>query len=539
MSDRQGSLLRAGHTRRDVIRYGVAGGASLVAGGALAACGGGSVSATTSGTSSTPSGPPKRGGVLRVGFISGGSTETLDPWVFSATNDYCRIINLYDTLYVFDDNLDVLPALVESGEANSDSTQWTFRLRDGVSFHDGSTLSADDVIYNFREWVNPNAIFYGQVGFQVDPKQITKVDERTVRVGLKSGNARFDRDLAFLFGSIKSRNQKKHGPPIGTGPFKYKSFTPGKQSVFDRFPNYWHSGQPYVDQLLVNSSFTDENARANALRSGAIDVLPVMPFPLVASLKSGSTTVLQAQSGAFQNFYMRVDAAPFNDVRVRQAMRLLVDRQQLVQAVYAGYGNVSNDVPGRYDPLYNEGLKRERDVEQAKSLLKQAGKQNLSVTLQTSTAITGLEQAATLFKQQALDAGVHVNIAQLDPSAYFSTDYGKLVFAQTVYYPVPSMDFVWTASFASTDVVNETHFFKAPGYQKMLQWLREARATSDQNRAREIWNELQQQQFDEGGYINWGTNDLVDGLSTRINGLTPSKYLNASGFNFRKAWIAT
>jgi peptide/nickel transport system substrate-binding protein len=485
------------------------------------------------------SGPAKRGGVLRVGFISGGSTETLDPWVFSATNDYCRIINLYDTLYVYDDNLNVQPALVESGEPNGDQTQWTFRLRDGVTFHDGSALSADDVIYNFREWVNPNAIFYGQVGFQVNPKQITKVDEHTVRVGLLAANAQFPRDLAFLFGSIKSRNEKKGGPPIGTGPFKYVSFTPGKQSVFDRNPNYWRAGEPYVDQLLVNSSFTDENARANALRSGAIDVLPVMPFPLVASMQSGGTTVLRAKSGAFQNFYMRVDVAPFNDVRVRQAMRFLVDREQMVEAVYAGYGGVSNDVPGRYDPLYDESLTRSRDVEQAKSLLKQAGRENLTVTLQTSTAITGLEQAATLFKQQALDAGVHVNLAQVDPSAYFSTDYGKLVFAQTVYYPVPSMDFVWTASFASTDVVNETHFFKAPGYQQMLKWLSEARATADPNKAGEIWHQLQLQQFNEGGYLNWGTNDLVDALSTKVMGLTPSKYLNASSFNFRKAWLNT
>ena len=164
---------------------------------------------------------------------------------------------------------------------------------------------------------------------------------------------------------------------------------------------------------------------------------------------------------------------------------------------------------------------------------------NLTVTLQTSTAITGLEQAATLFKQQALDAGVHVNLAQVDPSAYFSTDYGKLVFAQTVDYPVPSMDFVWTASFASTDVVNETHFFKAPGYQQMLKWLSEARATADPNKAGEIWHQLQLQQFNEGGYLNWGTNDLVDALSTKVMGLTPSKYLNASSFNFRKAWLNT
>jgi peptide/nickel transport system substrate-binding protein len=250
--------------------------------------------------------------------------------------------------------------------------------------------------------------------------------------------------------------------------------------------------------------------------------------------------VLQSKSGAFQNFYMRLDAPPFNDVRVRQALRLLVDRQKMVDVVYAGHGKVSNDVPGRYDPLYNEGLKRERDVEQARALLKRAGQENLAVKLQTSTAITGLVEAATLFQEQAREAGVKVNIARVDPAAYFdpTTNYGKMPFAQTVYFPVPSMAFVWGSSFETSGPSNETHTYAWPGSDKLRRLLRELRQTSDENRLRELWNELQLQQFNEGGYINWGTNDLVDGLSTKVKGLTPSMYLNASGFNFRKAWIA-
>ena len=282
----------------------------------------------------------------------------------------------------------------------------------------------------------------------------------------------------------------------------------------------------------------------NALRSGAIDVLPLAPFTLAASLQGGTTTLLRSPSGAFSvNLYMRVDVPPFDDVRVRQAMRLLVDRKQMVEIVYGGYGEVSNDVPGQNTPLWNPALTRERDVEQARALLKQAGMANPAVTLQTSTALTGLEQAATLFKQQALDAGVRVNIAQVDPAVYFGAPpsglYTVMHFAETAYYPVPSMEFVWTASFQPKSYPNETRFYNAPGYGKMVSLLQQARATADEGKLQDIWNELQLQQFDDGGYINFGVNDLVDALSTRVKGLTPSKYLNASGFNFRKAWLAT
>ena len=312
--------------------------------------------------------------------------------------------------------------------------------------------------------------------------------------------------------------------------------------MFDANREYWREGEPFVDQMIMDSSFTDENALANALRSGAIDVLPLAPFALAGSLQGGSTTLLRSVSGAFSvNLYMRVDAAPFDDVRVRQAMRLLVDRPQMVKVVFGGYGEVSNDVPGQNTPLWNPALKRERDVEQARSLLKQAGRENLTVKLQTSTALTGLQQAATLFKQQALDAGVRVDIAQVDSAAYFAPPpsglYTVMHFAETAYYPVPSMRFVWTASFAPKGYPNETRFYTAPGYEKMLGWLKEVRATADESKLQEIWNELQRQQFDEGGYINFGVNELVDALSTRVKGLTPSKYLNASAFNFRKAWL--
>src|SRR5207247_2068489 len=108
------------------------------------------------------------------------------------------------------------------------------------------------------------------------------------------------------------------------------------------------------------------------------------------------------------------------------------------------------------------------------------------------------------FKAQARDAGVTVNFKQIDPSTYW-TDYGKWTFAQTLYYPVPSMETVWTASFISTGTVNETHWDNSPNFARTRSLVYEAKATSDDSKLTEIWQELQKQQFDSGGYINFGT----------------------------------
>ncbi len=525
--------IHSGLSRRDLVRFGLAGTVAVGVGGLLGAC-------STSRSQSTPTGSPRKGGTLTVGVISGGQSETLDPWKAFSTADTARVINLYDQLFECDEDLNVHPALADSAEANANRTGWTIRLRKDVTFHDGSALTADDLVFNVRAWTDPNSLFNQQTGHQIDPKRIRKVDDHTVRIGLRDPNARFEQDLTHYWGAIKSRNEKPGGNPIGTGPFRHSSFQPGSRSEFVRFENHWRDDPVYLDQLVVDSTFTNENARANAINSGQIDVAPALSYGVARTVVADRAHLLRAKSGQFQNFYMRIDSAPFSDVRVRQALRLLVDRQALVDVVFAGYGSVSNDVPGRYAQFYDESLVRERDIDQARSLLKQAGQDGLTVTLQTSAYVEGLVQAATLLKQQAKEAGVNIVVRQIDPAVYFdpSTSYGKMSFAQTYYYPVPSLDFVWGSSFLSGGPSNETHWYASPSFERTRRLAREAKATDDSSKLEELWRELQTQQFDQGGYINWGTADYLDAVSTRIQGLAPSKYLNASGFNFRKAWVA-
>lgn len=129
-----------------------------------------------------------------------------------------------------------------------------------------------------------------------------------------------------------------------------------------------------------------------------------------------------------------------------------------------------------------------------------------------------------------------VNLDQYDTTAYWA-DYGKLSFAQTWYYPVTSLANVWTSTFLSTGLLNETHLYSAPEFDRTTSLVREAKGSGDEGRREEIWRELQLQQYDSGGHLNFGTYDYIDGVSSKVKGLTPSKYLFASGCNLRKAWM--
>src|SRR5262249_1182692 len=162
--------------------------------------------------------------------------------------------------------------------------------------------------------------------------------------------------------------------PVGTGPFKYKSFEPGRESVMERFENYYDpAGKAKADTLTL-LDLPDESARYNALLGGQVDLIENVPLAQFEGLKSNSKFVVSSVPTAEWNpIYFRVDLPPFNDVRVRQALRLSIDRQQILDSVFFGQARIGNDVFGRDDPDRDNSLVRHQDIEQAKSLLQQAG----------------------------------------------------------------------------------------------------------------------------------------------------------------------
>src|SRR3954466_14427878 len=238
-------------TRRDALRKAIAGGAVLSTSGLLAACGGSSGGGSSSGSTgwSSARAPVKlrTGGVLRVGATGGGAKDTIDAHDPTTDPDIMRVWNLYASLAVRTPDFTKRQMLLaESIEPGSTPDTWTVRLKPGITFHNGKTVTADDVIFSLRRITDPKNPRVGNASISyIDRKNLKKIDDRTVRIPLQFPNANFPDDLGQYFNAIVPTDYDPKNP-VGTGPFKYQSFTPGQRSVFTKNPNYWQDGRPFA-----------------------------------------------------------------------------------------------------------------------------------------------------------------------------------------------------------------------------------------------------------------------------------------------------
>ena len=525
-------------TRRHAMKQFAAVGAVTAGAGVIAACGGGSSSGTTSKTSASTVGTEplkggKRGGTLRAGLVGGSTADTLHPLNAVTTTDFARAFQLYDQLTVLKPDGKVGLVLAEEMTPNKDATEWTVRLRDGVTFHDGKPLTADDLIYTFKVILDPKAPTNATVPMEsFDRNKLRKVDNRTVKLGCKKPFAVFVDVAASLstMGILPEGFDPKK--PIGTGPFKFRSFTPGRESVFDRNPDYWQEGLPYFDTVVI-TNYTDETSQINALRSKQVDVIDQLSASAVTTLPSNQTLISQA--GGYNPFTMRADVAPFSDVRVRQAFRLLVDREQLNQQVFAGHGTIANDLWSPFDPVYDKSLpQRHQDIEQAKSLLKQAGRSNLSVELITADLAQGTVKSAEVLAQQAKAAGVNVKLRKVTVSEFFGPNYKKWPFAQDYWFYL-----LYFAQVADGMIPNapydETHFSNS----RYLSLYDEALRTVDAAKRKEIATEMQKIDYESGTYIIPMFVPIIDGYGTNVKGVHTSRCGQSLGnYDFKNMWFA-
>src|SRR5215469_11328593 len=308
--------------RRDFLRGLATTGALVGTGGVLAACGGSSSSGPGTSTSPAAAGKPKTGGNLKVGLTGGSGSDTLDPHKGLTYLDTARAQCLYQPLLQLNPKAQTEFVLAEEITPHGSTSKWIIRLRSGITFHDGKPLTADDVIFTLRRIISGPLTGATPLG-PINLKGLKALDKRTVLVPMNSPYGSFLDQLSYwyyLYIVPVGFNPKQ---PNGTGAFKYQSFTPGQRSVFTKNPNYWKSGFPYVDTVTI-IDFSDSASLQNALVTGVIHGAGALEGPQIAELKSaGGVHTVVSHTGAITPFTMRVDQAPFNDVNVRQAMRLL------------------------------------------------------------------------------------------------------------------------------------------------------------------------------------------------------------------------
>ncbi len=478
---------------------------------------------------------PRRGGTLRVGYVGGGTAETINPSLGVTPIDEGRIQSIFDPLVLLNADLSLSPGLALEWIPNKDATEYEIKLRHGVTFHNGKTFDAEDVIYSIHLMAKKTSAALPFVS-GINIRDLKAVNKTTLRIPLKFPDANLAANFVYYNTWIVQKGETNFSRPVGTGPFKFKSFTPGQQSVFVRNPHYWGHGGPYVDSLKI-VSISDPTARLNALLSGQIDAMAQMAY---AQAKAHQATrdikVLVAHAPQVLMFYMDTTKPPFNDNRVRLAMKLIADRPALIRDAISGYGTVGNDIVGKGLPFYDNSIPQHvQDIPRAKSLLKAAGRSHLKVQLRTSDVIPGFVESATLLAQQASSAGVTIRLQQVPASSYFnpSLQYLKMLFAETQ-WPPSSLKFFYLQALARNAPFNETHWHSRSFNSLLFKAIGEL----NHAKAQSYWNQVQMIQWKEGGYLNWTNADFVDGLSKKVNGLKPSAAGILGNHRFQDAWLS-
>jgi peptide/nickel transport system substrate-binding protein len=502
--------------RRQFLRGMALAGGVAGAGGLLAAC---TSASSTTARAVRSAGAIRNGGDLSAGLTGGSSSDTIDPHRGLTYLDMSRILSLYSPLVQLNAQSRVEYVLAQSIEPkNNNPSEWIIKLKPGITFHGGQPLTASDVIYTFHRVIGNDYSGANGLG-PVDLKGVKALDELTVYVPMTQPQSTFvDRVASYYLYLSIAPDGFNPKVPNGTGPFVYQSFTPGERSVFTRNRNYFKPGLPHVDTLAI-IDFPDTTSLQDALIGGIVQAAGTLDGPSMLVLARASNVhPLPSRTGGFEPFTMRVDQAPFSDVRVRQAMRLLVNRQQLIDSALDGYGSLGNDVFSPYDPDYDTGLpQREQDISQAKFLLKKAGQENLTVTLTTSPIATATVAMATVLAQQASAAGVTIRLSNVPSGTFFGTQYLSWTFAQDYYGYAPYLAQVAQCMLRSSPF-NETHEANA----HYISLYNQANATFDLSLRKQIEYEMQTFDYNSGGYIIPAFIDFLDAYSTKIAGYTTS-----------------
>ncbi len=488
----------------------------------------------------------KRGGTFRQA-TSGGSTDFIDGQHIVAKSDIARLVVGFEGLARFDENYRIRLHLAEELKAEK-ANQYLIRVRDGIEFHNGKTLDIDDVIYSIQRTKNPKLKLFGNAAFgAIDTKRTKKLDKRTARIFLSRADVTLLEAFAQYFQGIVPKGYQPNavgkGPLqyIGTGPFKVQGFTPGRESVHVRNENYWRSGEPYFDQVRI-INFTSDAAKVNALLSGQVEAMADVPFAQVPVVRRrNNLRLLTSPTGAWTPLCMRVDVAPFTDVRVRRAFRLLINRPQVVRQGLSGFGRIANDIYSPFDPAYagDDFPQRRYDPEQAKSLLRQAGQEGISVELITSPADTGMVEGATIFAQNAKAGGVNVTVKNVDGGVIYGDQYLKWPFSADYWGTRNYLQQV-AAGVLKTAPFNETHWDQYAGYRRFESLYRQALATVNPKKRAEIIREMQRMEYNDGGNIIWGFKNLTDGYSAKVGGYKIDRgtlNLNKYGNGFRTIYF--
>ena len=420
-------------TRREFVRRGTVVGMSIpLVSFIAAACGGGGGTGTTGGGGTTATGNVKPGGTVRVALVQ--PTTAPNPVIVNDEGGAGLLGSTGEFLSFSNAKLELEPRIAESWSPNADGTEWTFKIRQGVKFQSGATLTANDVKTTFETLVNPknasNAL--SALGGVLSPGNTEAPDDATIIFHLDAPNGNFPTLVSSAnYNAIiipASLDPADWGKTFdGTGPFKLEKFTPKVGASFVRYDGYW--GDKANPDRMELKFFDGEAPMVNAIKANEVDFVEHFSVSGGKALLDDPNISVQAvKASPHRQLHMRTDMDPFTDKRVRQAIALSIDRKALVDGLWEGRADLGNDSP--FAPAFpstdTSVPQREQDLEKAKQLLADAGKSNFSVELNTESDFE-IPDLAQLVKQYASEIGVTITLKITDSATY----YGDAVFGKS------------------------------------------------------------------------------------------------------------
>lgn len=486
--------------------------AAAIAAALLAAC---------SSATSSPPGQSEPGGsagqvadTVRYAAPGSPSVATEDPHgLLPGESDLVRMALTYDPLTLPGPDGETLPRLATSWEPDQTLTRWTVTIRGDARFSDGRPVRVADALFSLRRMGEKAAENFGRLQM-FDLAASSAADDTTLLLVTSAPYAEVGKALeGATFIVPEGSNDFTSAPVPGSGPF-VPAGGDAQTAVFERNDDWW-GPQPPTRRIEVRA-VPDPQARTDALLAGEVDLAGGVPATAVQGLDEKAATLVRHPGATLYPLVMRMDTAPFDDPLVREAVRLAIDRQQLLDTAFLGYGQLGNDLITPQDPSSPVDLpQRTRDVEQARSLMAQAGlADGVDVTLDSTTAYPGMDTAATLIAQQLSDIGIRAQVELAPPDTYFVDVYAQKPFYVSYLGGIPFLDVVRVALTPGSPT-NETAW-NDPAWSAGLA---AALANPDEASRRVELGELQKRLRDDGGYAVWALSDRLDLAAPGLTGL--------------------
>jgi peptide/nickel transport system substrate-binding protein len=480
---------------------------------------------------------PVKGGVLRAGMVGGGATDSLDPGSWTSQVPYTLGRCWGEQL------LDVKPTgeidyrLAESFEASDDAKVWTFKIRQGVTFHNGKDLTPADVVATMERHADANSKS-AALAF-VSAFDSVKADGQNVVITLKEPNA----DLPYVVGDYHLMIQPNGGKDnptegIGTGPYKLVVNEPGVRHVGEKHQGYWGSDQrghaDSIEIIVIN----DATARTAALQGGQVDMINRVEPKIVDLVKRVPGVTIRNVPG--KGHYVMIahcNIAPFDNNDLRLALKYAVDREEMVQKILGGYGTVGNDTPMvKGYPLFDDDIEQRKfDPEKAAFHYKKSGHSGPVLMRTSDVAFPGAVDAAQLFQQSAAKCGITVDVKREPGDGYWSEVWNKQPFSMSYWTGRPTQDQVYSIAYLSKAEWNDTRFFREDFDRLIIG----ARSELDAAKRKSMYRQAAMILRDEGGVIVPMFNNYIDATSPRVGGWVDDPNGEMMGSHaLTKCWVA-